>query len=819
MEARVAIGVALLVACSLGSILYVTVRVVTSRSLARAAQDLGIARNEFALSLQNQADSVAALTRLVADLPVFRAHLTDGRLEHDRATMEVMADSYRRQLKAKFCIVTDASGGWLASPGWPVAGSQKALRANVGGALHRESRHDIVAIAEQLFLVVSEPASFGDEVLGTFTAGYVLDDAFATGLARTTHCEVSLVSGSRLCASSLRNGERSRLAALVAGGADPLPQASASRVLTLGRERYVGGAFPLLDQPVAAGRVRLMLFQDWRPTQQFIDQLRIQFIGAAIIIFGCALAAGLLFSRRMSQPLKEIVTAAREIAAGNLAREVSVQGTSEARTVAVAFNEMSSSLRMARERLVHDAIHDHLTTLPNRILFMERLQRAFGRRARHSDYAFAVLFVDLDRFKTINDSLGHPFGDRVLIEISSRLASALREADVVWRASTDDAADTTLARHGGDEFIVLLEEVADPSDPVRIAERIQDEVSKPLTVEGREIFITASIGIAISTPAHRDGEDVVRDADLAMYRAKAAGGDRCELCDTTLHQRAVERLQLESDLRRAVERREFVLHYQPIVSFATRRTNGFEALIRWRHPERGMLLPAAFLAVAEETGIITKIDEWVLAEACAEARTWKRYFPADPPVTVSVNLSAKTFGRPDLVGRVARILQETGLEAQRLRLEITESVAMADAERARAVLIGLKSLGVRISLDDFGTGYSSLSYLQRFPVDVLKIDRAFVTGLDRNDESREIIRTILGLAQTLGLDVVAEGAETAEQVAYLTRLGCTFGQGYYFSVSLPPDQLDSAFAPEISSSFVSRVISSPTSVSSAEPDR
>ena len=404
-----------------------------------------------------------------------------------------------------------------------------------------------------------------------------------------------------------------------------------------------------------------------------------------------------------------------------------------------------------------------------------------------------MLFVDLDRFKTVNDSLGHPAGDRLLLEIVRRMTGTLRRDDSIGRpadAGPKNDTDNTLARLGGDEFTILVEDIHDPSDAVRIAERILRAVAAPVSLgDAREVFTSASVGIAISTSLHNSDEELVRDADIGMYRAKASGGDRCAIFDATMHERAVERLQLETDLRRAIERDEFRLQYQPIVSLGDHRVIGFEALLRWHHPERGSLSPAAFLAVAEETGLITRIDHWVLREACGRAREWQDRFPSDSPATVSVNISAKGFGQPDIVRQVANTLQDTGLAAQNLRLEITESVAMADAERARLTLTELKALGVRLSLDDFGTGYSSLSYLQRFPVDTLKIDRSFVAGMDQNDECREIIRTILNLARTLGLDVIAEGTETAAQVDYLEGLDCRFGQGYFFSQPLPLDEL------------------------------
>jgi len=303
------------------------------------------------------------------------------------------------------------------------------------------------------------------------------------------------------------------------------------------------------------------------------------------------------------------------------------------------------------------------------------------------------------------------------------------------------------------------------------------------------MFPSASIGIAVSSPEHRCGDEIVRDADAAMYRAKSAGGDRYAVFDATMHRDAVARMQLETDLRRAIDRHEFRLRYQPIVSIGSYRVAGFEALVRWQHPERGLLPPSVFLAVAEETGLIAHIDTLVLREACEEAARWQAESRTDPPVSVSVNISAKGFGRPDLVNLVANTLRDTGLDPRALRLEITESVAMADAERSRAILTEIRALGVRISLDDFGTGYSSLSYLQAFPVDTLKVDRSFVVAMEQNSECREIIRTIVSLARALGLDVIAEGAETAAQVEFLESLNCQFIQGYFFGRPVPADEL------------------------------
>jgi diguanylate cyclase (GGDEF)-like protein len=793
LEARVAIGVTLLVGLSLAAVLLATTRVVTARSLARASEELESARHTFARSLESRADSAAAVTRLITELPIFRAHMTDARLATDLTTVHEMADGYRHQLGAQFCIVTNPQGRWLGSPGWPTGESQETLRTAIEPSAGGHSHRGVVSIQRRLYLVVSEPARFADEVLGTMTVGYALDDSVADELAATTRCEVILAHGAHVSGSSLPRDERIELARDLAG--DRRLTVTPVRVRALGRARYIEGVFPLFSDQPSRSENRLVLLQDWAPTQQFIDELRRQFLRAGAVIFVFALACGIALSRRMSRPLREIAAAAGDIAAGNWDRRVPVGGGAEASTMAAAFNEMSTSLRTAQERLLHDALHDQLTQLPNRTLFMERLQRALNTRARHPDSRFAVLFIDLDRFKTINDSLGHPAGDVLLLEIATRLAAAIRRDDTVSRPGAGaPGGDTTLARLGGDEFTLLVEGIRDPSDAVRIAERIQAALSVPIALDGQEVFTSASIGIAVSTSLHRSADDVVRDADLAMYRAKASGGDQCAVFDATMHHQAVQRLQLETDLRRALDRSELRLHYQPIVRLADRRVVGFEALLRWQHPEQGLLSPAAFLDVAQDAGLLTRIDRWVLAEACAQAREWRPARVDDSPISVSVNISAQGFAQADIVAQVEHALRKSRLDPGRLRLEITESAAMADAERARAVLGDLKALGVRLSLDDFGTGYSSLSYLQRFPVDTLKIDRSFVIGMDQNDECRQIIGTILHLARTLKLDVVAEGTETTAQVGFLARLECGFGQGFFFSKPIPAERIPAALS-------------------------
>jgi diguanylate cyclase (GGDEF)-like protein/PAS domain S-box-containing protein len=421
------------------------------------------------------------------------------------------------------------------------------------------------------------------------------------------------------------------------------------------------------------------------------------------------------------------------------------------------------------EQLLHDAFHDALTGLPNRALFTDRLGQAVERSRRHSDYHFGVIFLDLDRFKTINDSLGHTVGDHLLIEVSRRLESCTRGED-------------TAARIGGDEFTILLDDVKDPSDVLRTAERIQVCLAKPFDLCGHEVFTSASLGVALSAAHYERPEDILRAANTAMHKAKALGKGRHQVFDAAMHSDAVSLLRIETDMQRAAEREEYRIQYQPIVSLETGRAVGFEALVRWQHPERGLIYPKEFISVAEETGMIARIDRWVLREACRQTARWHAHARQHP--SISVNLSAKSFLQPDLVEYVRQVLDETGLQPGCLKLEITESVLMSDISSVNSLISRLRGLGIGLYLDDFGTGYSSLSYLHRFPLTALKIDRSFISRIGLGGEHVEIARAIVTLARSLSLEAISEGIEEEHQLVELKGLGCEYGQGHLFAKPL-----------------------------------
>jgi diguanylate cyclase (GGDEF)-like protein/PAS domain S-box-containing protein len=435
-------------------------------------------------------------------------------------------------------------------------------------------------------------------------------------------------------------------------------------------------------------------------------------------------------------------------------------------------------LRMAGSQtdITGGKVADALTGLPNRVLFVDRLGRAIERARRDPTHHFAVLFLDLDRFKVVNDSLGHRSGDDLLVAISRRLERSLRAADSITRVT----GDFTVARLGGDEFTILLEELKSPDDATVVADRILAELAHPFDLGGQEVYVSASIGITLSLAGHDSPQDILRDADTAMYCAKSGGRSRFAVFDDSMREQAVIRLRMETDLRRALERREFRLHYQPILSMESRQIVAFEALVRWQHPEVGLISPADFVPIAEDTGLIVRLGAWVLREACRQMSEWHANYPSDPPLLICVNVSSKQFAQTELVAEIKQVLDETRLDPRGLKLEITEATIMKHADTAVTTLERLRNLGVQVSVDDFGTGYSSLSYLQRFSVDTVKIDRSFVDGMG-SDDNMEIIGAIVSLAHTLKLDVIAKGVETEAQRGRLEALDCEYGQGFFYS--------------------------------------
>lgn len=440
----------------------------------------------------------------------------------------------------------------------------------------------------------------------------------------------------------------------------------------------------------------------------------------------------------------------------------------EGKPIALAGSQTDVTETLERlELLERNALHDTLTGLPNRVLFLDLLTRAITRAKRRDDYLFGILHLDLDRFKNINDSLGHAAGDQLLMLVTNRIRKCLRAGD-------------TASRIGGDDFIILLDDLKEASDATRVASRIQEEFATPFQLGEREIFSSVSIGIALNGGAYEEAEDMLRDADTAMYRAKSQGRARHEVFDPVMHECALKLLQMEHDLRMAIERQEFEVHYQPIISLENNSISGFEALVRWRHPEHGLLYPMEFIPVAEDTGLIVPLCYWVLRESAKQLRNWQEKFPQQS-LSLSMNFTGTQFDQTDVVDQIAQILAETGLPGKDLTMEITESIILNDQEPIKSKLRALKALQIQLHIDDFGTGYSSLSYLHRFPIDGLKIDRSFIGHIGDRNGHEEIVRTIVTLAHTLGMDVVAEGIEKEEQISMLRNISCEYGQGFFFS--------------------------------------
>ena len=430
-----------------------------------------------------------------------------------------------------------------------------------------------------------------------------------------------------------------------------------------------------------------------------------------------------------------------------------------------------------QEQLSHDTLHDALTGLPNRVLFLDRLRHAIEFAKRNEGYHFATLFLDIDHFKVVNDSFGHEIGNQLLIGMAQRLRLGLRSGD-------------TVARLSGDEFVILLEDTKDGLDASMTAHRIQAELKQPFSLSGYHIFASASIGIVTADQAYDQPEDVLRDADLAMYKAKVHGKARYEVFKLTMREQAQTRIELENDLRYALERQELKLEYQPIVALPSEQITGFEALLRWHHPQRGLIAPLEFIPIAEETGLIVPIGEWVLRKACLQLQTWQTRFPQSPPVTMSVNVSGTQFAKSNFVDLVKKILREVGLDPTTLQFEFTESVWLNSSPEVVAMFKQLSDMGIQLQMDDFGTGYSSLAYLQHFPIRMLKIDRTFLNKMDDDNKTKKILHAMIAMAHDLGIETLAEGVETIEQLDHLKRLNCNYGQGYLMSRPVDPAAIE-----------------------------
>jgi diguanylate cyclase (GGDEF)-like protein len=459
--------------------------------------------------------------------------------------------------------------------------------------------------------------------------------------------------------------------------------------------------------------------------------------------------------------------------------------------------EIKRGIMAERERrekeLIHTAFHDALTDLPNRPLLLDRLRLSLARAKRHQEYRFAMIYIDLDRLKVVNESMGHQVGDQVLVEIARRLQRCLRPED-------------TVARLGGDEFGILLDNMTQMSDISHAVERIQSVLSSPISLAGQDIFANASMGISLSSMGYEEAEDLLRDADTAMHRAKAQGTGQYAVFDASMHEYAVLLLNTESSLRRAMERQEFELHYQPIVWLRTGHVAGLEALVRWRHPDRGLLSPAEFIPIAESAGLILSLTQSLLQQAYLQLQKWHVECPASWPLNVSVNLPAKYLTREDLVESIISAIAEHGLQPHSIRLEITENQLMDNAESIKRALLHLNNSGIRIHIDDFGTGFSSLSYLSTFQVDAIKIDQSFVRNLSGNGKNAAIVRSINSLGHNLAIDVIAEGIETVEQLNYLKAVKCQYGQGYYFARPMEPKTVSGVLAEWFPASREKRMI-------------
>ncbi len=509
-----------------------------------------------------------------------------------------------------------------------------------------------------------------------------------------------------------------------------------------------------------------------------IDAVHLQGLLVTIFAGSGGIIIALFISHSLTASLNQLIKATKRITEGDLSHRIDLKNKDEFSLLAKEFNTMSDWLEETLQKyqesntqLQHDLFHDNLTGLANRVYIIQEIEAEINQKKVKKNHNFAVLFLDCDRFKIINDSLGHDVGDQVLINISERLNICIRKNDIA-------------ARLGGDEFVILIKDVSDIQQVTYIADRILEKMNKPLILNNQQLVITMSIGVVMSQENYNNADDLLRDADITMYHAKQKGKAQYAIFKPIMHTKALERLEVETSLRKALERKEFHLYYQPIISLENSELIGFEALLRWHHPTQGWISPSTFIPIAEETGLIVPLGEWVLQEACQQISIWQGHFPFPTPLKISLNISSFQLNQPDFVEQVQRVLQQSNLKASQLNLEITETVIMNNIEAASFKLQCLQNLGIKISIDDFGTGYSSLNYLQQLPIDILKIDRSFVSRLESHPAEFQIIEAIIKLGNVLGMETLAEGIETREQSDLIQSLGVDYAQGYLFSKPL-----------------------------------
>uniref|UniRef100_B8HQZ5 Diguanylate cyclase/phosphodiesterase with extracellular sensor n=1 Tax=Cyanothece sp. (strain PCC 7425 / ATCC 29141) TaxID=395961 RepID=B8HQZ5_CYAP4 len=570
---------------------------------------------------------------------------------------------------------------------------------------------------------------------------------------------------------------------------DDLSQIQTSQQLQFDQkgERYFLQVLPYREWGLNFLIVVVVPETDFTATSQENTQLTIMLCLVALL---AAIALSTWTSRWLVRPILNTIEAANALSQGDWSQSVPEPHSQELASLARAFNRMANQLRVSFQQLEHHARHDSLTGLLNRDAFRVRLEEAFARhdwQLLHQPgekSLLAVLLLDLDYFKLVNDSLGHILGDQLLIEVTQRLLHCL---------SNFDDANYAIGRFGGDEFVILIDNIQDVTTATRLAGQICKDLQRSFTLSGNEFFISTSIGIVLSTTGDRQADTFLKNADIALYRAKANGKAGYEVFDAQVHTGAKDRLRLETDLHRAIDRGELMLSYQPIFDLQRDQLAGFEALVRWQHPTEGLISPSVFIPIAEESELIVKLGWWVLQQACTQMQTWQQQFPCSQDLVISVNFSGKQFFQPDVLERIWQILDQTGLKPQHLKLEITETVLMSYGEVTKAKLKRLSDAGIHLSIDDFGTGYSSLSYLHRFPVQTLKIDRSFVSEMGVQGEGLEIVEAIVTLAHKLRLDVIAEGVETREQLEKLRHFGCDQVQGFLLSPPLLPERVSDLF--------------------------